>query len=471
MAIKLDPHRKLLRARIQLQNKAYFIYHILFYAKYKIASTEEVAHWPHKTACANSIGDIAVAADYIKDEDDKFVESLLYHEAVHLVLMHPILAKGRIRELWNISADVKVSQFVKEGGYNPGKDACVADYNGTFRLEELHNGTKVTIAEVENCDAKSSIRIYDELYEQLNKAGRIRKIIIRGGNYGDGRKPEPNGRNGKDKGEGKGQGEGEDGEGSGSKPGDDNSENETPGSSRGDGLSDQAANHHGWDEKPEGKTDAEISKELKDRIRDAYTSAKARGNMPAGLARSVEKLLESKTDWRFILKKTVISAMPYEQSYRLPDKRSYATGVYMPHIEKESADVIISIDTSGSIGKKELTAFLSELVAMSRQCHNLNMEIIICDAEIQDIYPIKNGNIADIMAIKMKGGGGTSHIPVFEYCKKYKKAAKLLINFTDGFTVFPEKKDVNIETLWVLTKNSIAPEHIPFGLVIRLETA
>ncbi len=470
MAIKLDPHRKLLRARIQLQNKAYFIYHILFYAKYKIASTEEVAHWPHKTACANSIGDIAVAADYIKDEDDKFVESLLYHEAVHLVLMHPILGKNRIRELWNISADVKVSQFVIEGGYNPGKDACVADYKGVFKLEELQpDGTKVAIATVENCDEKSSIRIYDELYEQLNKAGRIQKIIIRSGSYGDGKKLKPGDGNGE--GSGSGEGEEKDGEGSGSEPGDDDNEKETSDSSGGDGLSDQAANHHGWEEKPEGKTDAEISKELRDRIREAYTSAKARGNMPAGLARSVEKLLESKTDWRFRLKKTIISAMPYEQSYRLPDKRSYATGVYMPHIEKESADVIISIDTSKSIGKKELTAFLSELVAMSRQCHNLNMEIIICDAEIHEIYPIKNGNIADIMAIKMKGGGGTSHVPVFEYCKKYKKAAKLLINFTDGFTAFPEKKDVNIETLWVLTKNSIAPEHIPFGLVIRLETA
>lgn len=143
----------------------------------------------------------------------------------------------------------------------------------------------------------------------------------------------------------------------------------------------------------------------------------------------------------------------------------------MPHIEKESADVIISIDTSASISRKELTAFLSELIAMSRQCHNLNMEIIVCDLEIHEIYPIKNGNISDIRAIKMKGGGGTSHIPVFEYCRKHKKAAKLLINFTDGFTAFPEKKSVNIETLWVLTKNSVAPEHIPFGRVIRLGTA
>jgi len=84
------------------------------------------------------------------------------------------------------------------------------------------------------------------------------------------------------------------------------------------------------------------------------------------------------------------------------------------------------------------------------------------------VYPIRNGSIDDIMKIEAKGGGGTSHIPVFEYCKEHKAGGKLLINFTDGFTDFPEPKDVSIETLWVLTENSIAPEKIPFGHVIRI---
>jgi predicted metal-dependent peptidase len=107
---------------------------------------------------------------------------------------------------------------------------------------------------------------------------------------------------------------------------------------------------------------------------------------------------------------------------------------------------------------------------MARQCHNLNMKIIICDAKIHEVYDIRNGNIKDIMAIKIKGGGGTSHMPVYEYMEKYHGQAKLLINFTDGFTQYPDHDPLpNMETVWVLTQNSINPERIPFGHVIRLD--
>jgi len=443
---KLSPSRKLLRARIQLQDKAYFIYSVLVYSKYRIAPPKEVERWEHKTAYANALGDIAVAAEYIEDKSDNFVEALLYHEVAHLVLMHPILCLGRVRSLWNISADIKSNQYVDEGGYNVPPDWIQAPKWGEFELEmEMLDGTKEVIATVDECGKKSAITIYDELYEQLKDNMKM----MAGGKFGDNM---PGGK-------GSGGDSGDDGEGD---------EEEGEGQGQDGDSSKNIPNHGGWEDKVGSKSREEVTNELKDRIRDAYESAKRQGTLPAGLGRSIGELLESKTNWKDILRATITSAMPYEASYRLPHKRSYATGIYMPHIEKESSDVVIALDTSGSISQDELTSFISEIVAMSRQCHNLNMEIIICDAEIHEVYPVRNGSINDIMKIEAKGGGGTSHIPVFEYCKKNKVNGKLLINFTDGFTSFPEPGDVSIETLWVLTENSIAPEKIPFGHVIRI---
>lgn len=441
---ELTPIRKLLRARIQLQDKAYFIYSVLCYSSYRIATPKEVEKWEHKTAYANALGDIAVAAEYIEGKSDNFVEALLYHEVVHLVLMHPILCKGRIRDLWNIAADIKSNQYVKEATHADGTKYTVphswpqANNWGKYELEMMMpDGTKRIMATVEDCKKKSAITIYDELYEQL----RDNNQIISSGAYGSS-KPEEEGD------QQPGDGEGSEGEG--------------------DDQSDGSPNHDGWDDKVEGKSSREVTEELRDRIRDAYESAQRQGTLPDGLGRSIGELLESKTNWKFLLKSLVVSAMPYEYSYRLPDKRSYSTGVYLPHVEKESSDVIVAIDTSGSISKDDLTSFLSEIVAMSRQCHNLNMEVIVCDAAVHEVYPVRNGYISDIMNIEMKGGGGTSHVPVYEYCNKRRGNAKLLINFTDGFTSFPDPKDVNIETLWVLVENSIPIDRIPFGHVIRI---
>jgi len=425
---RLSPSRQLLRARTQLQKKAYFIYSILVYSKYRIAPPEEVEQWEHKTARANMLGDIDVAAEYIEDKSDNFVEALLYHEVIHLVLMHPVLCKGRIRELWNIAADIKANSYVSQGGYNVPSEWIQADMRGIFELKvTMPDGTQEAIATVEGCNSKSAITIYDELYEQLKDNAQI----MSGGKFGD--------RKGSKK------------------------------SDKGN-VSGEVPNHDGWEDEVDGKSRERVINELKDRVRDAYETAKRQGTLSGDLERSIGELLESKTSWKDILKATIISAMPYETSYRLPHKRSYAIGIYMPHIEKESSDVIIALDTSGSISQNHLAAFVSEIVAMSRQCHNLNMEVIICDADIHEVYPVRNGSIDDIMAIKMSGGGGTSHIPVFEYCKTHKSGAKLLVNFTDGFTTFPKPEDVSIETLWVLTENSIAPEKIPFGRVIRMGT-
>jgi predicted metal-dependent peptidase len=92
--------------------------------------------------------------------------------------------------------------------------------------------------------------------------------------------------------------------------------------------------------------------------------------------------------------------------------------------------------------------------------------LIVCDCEIKDVYEIKNGTIDTILNLKIKGGGGTSHIPVYEYVKSNLPNTKFIINFTDGYTTFPI--DESIRTIWVLTKNGIDESNIPFGEVIKL---
>jgi len=76
------------------------------------------------------------------------------------------------------------------------------------------------------------------------------------------------------------------------------------------------------------------------------------------------------------------------------------------------------------------------------------------------------------------GGGGTSHIPVFEYIARHHLEPDLFIGITDLRSVFPEKKP-HYPVLWVAPRfatymdwcmeiEDVCPPP-PWGHVIRIE--
>ena len=150
-----------------------------------------------------------------------------------------------------------------------------------------------------------------------------------------------------------------------------------------------------------------------------------------------------------------------------PSRRSRVLGIYMPSVKRESINIAISVDTSGSIRQEELSEFLGEIVSIAKSFNNINMTLIICDSEIKDVYEVRNGNIQTILDLKIRGGGGTSHKPIYDYVKNNLPNTRFIINFTDGYTSFPDSEEV--KTIWVLTKDSISEDRLPFGEAIKLE--
>jgi predicted metal-dependent peptidase len=113
------------------------------------------------------------------------------------------------------------------------------------------------------------------------------------------------------------------------------------------------------------------------------------------------------------------------------------------------------------------TGSKSEIINISKSFNNIAMKLIVCDSEIKDVYDIRNGSIETILNLSIKGGGGTSHIPVYDYILENLPNTKFVINFTDGYTSFPDYEQVR--TIWVLTKQSCSEDNIPFGEIIKLD--
>lgn len=210
----------------------------------------------------------------------------------------------------------------------------------------------------------------------------------------------------------------------------------------------------------------EIEQVWNDRLKSASIHAKIQGNMPDSLQRLVEKLTEPKLNWKELIYMHIISELPYDYSWLKPSKRSYTCGVYLPHSLKENVDITVAVDTSGSIGQEELTAFLSEIVGIGQSFENITMTVIACDAEVHEVHTLTRNNIDDVLHMKLSGGGGTSTIPVYKWIEKNMCDSKLLVYLTDGHATFPKQE--SIKTLWVLTKDGIGVAQIPFGSAVKL---
>ena len=66
-----------------------------------------------------------------------------------------------------------------------------------------------------------------------------------------------------------------------------------------------------------------------------------------------------------------------------PNRRFVSAGVYMPSgISQQVKELVIALDTSGSIGQRELTAFLSEVKAVCDMVHPERIRLLYWDTEI-----------------------------------------------------------------------------------------
>ena len=115
-----------------------------------------------------------------------------------------------------------------------------------------------------------------------------------------------------------------------------------------------------------------------------------------------------------------------------------ALNIYLPkNIKLPSPKLIFHRDTSGSVSEGEISAGAREMERIFHQFYNEggDFTVIDCDSTIQATYKVSKKADIDSL-LEYKGGGGTSHLPVFEYFIREKK--EILISITDGYSDIEE---------------------------------
>lgn len=212
-------------------------------------------------------------------------------------------------------------------------------------------------------------------------------------------------------------------------------------------------------------TAAEQEQKVKSQVQQAAMAGKQAGKLSEDLDRLVTEQLKTVVPWKEVLARFITQTVFNDYSWTRPSKRYQHMGVYLPQLSvPELSPVACIVDTSGSIGQREINLLTSELQGIFYAFPETTVDVVYVDTRV-----CKHEEIcASDIHLHPKGGGGTDFRPGFKFIEKLDKGHACILYFTDGWcNEFP--KNVDLPTLWIITPNGHPNFTPPFGEVINLE--
>lgn len=383
---------------------------------------------------------MAINKNFIKNLTDDEYTGLILHEILHLALFH----NSRIHEdynqqLWNAACDLEINSIIDTYKIKLPK--------GALFPKQFELGNRL-----------SSEMYYKELAKNNNQ---------------------------NQQGSGNGQGNSQDNSYS--------QDQQSQGNDKNDNQYKPLDDHSGW---AKNQAEAEmqqkmteeiindavnnnkdtISKDLKDKIDKARKvdseeqscmSKKKRGNGSSGCVRHIISNGDGKIQWNYLLNKLIRRTLSksFLPSFKRTNRR-YGELV-KGHIKNHEIDnIIIAVDTSGSIDERLHQRFMEEIKLIQRM-FKIKIRYIQCDSRIQSNFEFTRSTNID--NIEIKGGGGTDFIPVFDLIEKKHYNPNAILYFTDGQGYYPKISKYN--TLWILSDEECLKDKDttpPFGTIITL---
>ena len=215
---------------------------------------------------------------------------------------------------------------------------------------------------------------------------------------------------------------------------------------------------HDWDgAKDMTPTEAnELARDIDEAIRQGALVA---GKTGSGGDRDLVELLKPQIDWREVLREfvtTTCTGSDYS-TWQRPNRRYISAGVYMPSgISESIGELVIAIDTSGSIGQPELSRFLTEVKEICDTVHPEKVRLLYWDTQVCGDEKYEMHELDDLIkSTKPKGGGGTMVECVPEHITKEGIKPQACIILTDGYLGGSWGK-WSCPTLWCILDNERA---------------
>ena len=234
------------------------------------------------------------------------------------------------------------------------------------------------------------------------------------------------------RGNGKGSGDNESGEGDGQPSGaGQGGDNDGDGGGEGTGF-----DEHDWEgaESLSEEETKDLERDIDEAIRQgALTAGKAGG----GGNRGFDDLLKVQVDWREVLREFVSNTCVGNDyaTYARPNRRLLSQGVYMPSgISETIEELVLALDTSGSIGQREITVMLTEAASILETVKPNKVRVLYWGSDVvrDEVYEMHELDQM-IASTKPRDGGGTDVRCVTEYMREHDISPSAVIVLTDGY--------------------------------------
>jgi predicted metal-dependent peptidase len=218
------------------------------------------------------------------------------------------------------------------------------------------------------------------------------------------------------------------------------------------------------------KISPEEAKAIKDEIRASMIqAAKAAGNVPGEIKRMIDDFLKPQVDWRGLLETSIAAKIPYDTSFRRPDRKSWSnsSGIVFPGVvNDDTINLAIGIDNSGSFSNQQLKEALSEVRGIMGAYNEFKIKLWCFDTRVSGYAEFDQYNIDDILNYEFTGGGGTHIKCNYDYMLDEKIEADMLVIFTDLECYSLKDIDpMQIDTVWIIHGGGYRDEKLvpPFG--------
>lgn len=174
-------------------------------------------------------------------------------------------------------------------------------------------------------------------------------------------------------------------------------------------------------------------------IARAAQAARACGTMSAGLERIVNDILFPRPDLADVVQQFFNSKIQSDRTFARPNRRYSHMGIMLPGRRKQTTGtVIVAIDASGSISQDQITEMM-DLIGGCLELHNVRLKIAVHDVDVQSVMEWQPSD--GPLSVSVKGGGGTSHIPVFQWAdevSEQEEPPSCMVCLTDMASEFPD---------------------------------
>ena len=220
--------------------------------------------------------------------------------------------------------------------------------------------------------------------------------------------------------------------------------------------------------------------EVKAKLGETLAQGKEAGTGLSAFDRALDVAFKPQPfNWRRALTRYIKSFVKENYTWNRPSRAGIANGLILPSTSTTPRlHVAVAVDTSGSIGDKELKLLLNHVFTILSQFKQFTVDLWCCSTQVHEntFRTYTAANKSKLVDFKIESDGGTDMSQNLIFVDKHyrgKDKPDLLMVFTDGYDSLSgdEETRTNYPVVWLIVDNKsfVKPKLMP-GAVYEFNT-